>query len=97
MQFSTLVLATLAAVASASPAVRRQADCPEVDNIPVCGYSCILAAVTQIGCGVDDYACMCSKFSDLQLAAAGCVISNCGLAGAPAVLSAAQAVCDACA
>jgi fructoselysine-6-P-deglycase FrlB-like protein len=37
MQFSTLVIATLAAVASASPAVRRQAECPEVDNIPVCG------------------------------------------------------------
>jgi hypothetical protein len=37
MQFSTLIVATLAAVASAGPAVKRQADCPEVDAIPVCG------------------------------------------------------------
>ena len=59
-------------------------------------YSCILAAVTEIGCGAEDYACMCSKFSDLQLAAASCVITNCGIDGTPAVLAAAQAVCDAC-
>lgn len=39
MQFSTLIIATLAAVASASPAVKRQADCAEVDQIPECGVS----------------------------------------------------------
>jgi len=60
-------------------------------------YPCIAAAVTQIGCEVDNYTCMCSKFNDLQLAAAGCVYTNCGLEGVSAVLAAAQAVCAACA
>jgi hypothetical protein len=40
---------------------------------------------------------MCAKFSDLQTAAAGCVFTNCGIAGVSGVLSAAQAVCAACA
>ncbi|KAL2136210.1 hypothetical protein VTI74DRAFT_4840 [Chaetomium olivicolor] len=97
MQFSTLIVAALAAVASAGPAAMKRADCPEVDKIPACGYNCILAAVTDINCAVDDYACMCSKFDQLRLAAAPCVYENCGLDGTPAVLAAAQAVCDACA
>jgi hypothetical protein len=67
------------------------------DDISNQQYPCIQAAVTDIGCSADDYSCMCSKFSDLQLAAASCVITNCGLAGASAVLSAAEAVCAACA
>lgn len=58
--------------------------------------ACIKDAVTQIGCTADDYACMCSKFSELQSAAANCVVAGCGLEGALAVLSAAQAVCTAC-
>jgi hypothetical protein len=121
MQFSTLIVATLAAVASAGPAVKRQADCPEVDAIPFCGvrsltlqaqnlfresdantenqqqYPCILTAATDIGCGPEDYPCMCGKFADLRLAAAGCVLTNCGAAGVADVLAAAEAVCAACA
>ncbi|KAG7289271.1 hypothetical protein NEMBOFW57_005636 [Staphylotrichum longicolle] len=101
MQFTTFAVIALAAVASAGPAIKRQTACPEADNIPACGetrqYPCIASAVTELGCAADDYTCMCSKFNDLQLAAAGCVYSNCGLAGVSAVLSAAQAVCAACA
>ncbi|KAL2263571.1 hypothetical protein VTK26DRAFT_6219 [Humicola hyalothermophila] len=98
MQLSTLVVAALAALTSAKPAVqKRQAECPEVDNIPICGYNCILSAVVEIGCAVDDYSCMCSNFSQLRLAAAPCVYENCGLDGTPEVLAAAEAVCAACA
>lgn len=60
-------------------------------------YGCILDAVTAIGCATEDYPCMCSKFADLRLAAASCVYTNCGLAGAGPVLAAAEAVCTACA
>jgi hypothetical protein len=44
MQFSTILLATLAAVASASPMAKRD-DCPEVDNIPICGVSCLFPSL----------------------------------------------------
>ncbi|KAK4138407.1 hypothetical protein BT67DRAFT_369360 [Trichocladium antarcticum] len=97
MQFSTLIIAALAAVASASPAMEKRVPCPEIDLIPLCGYGCILDAVTAIGCATEDYPCMCSKFADLRLAAASCVYTNCGLAGAGPVLAAAEAVCTACA
>lgn len=117
MHFTTFIVATLAAVASAGPAMKRQAECPEAANIPACGVSsqtpfsgerrnsncktpqapCILAAATQIGCATNDYPCMCSKFSDLRSAAAVCVYTNCGLDGISAVLTAADAVCAACA
>ncbi|KAK3297260.1 uncharacterized protein B0H64DRAFT_391715 [Chaetomium fimeti] len=96
MQFSTLIIATLAAVVSASPAVRRQAECPQVADIPACGAPCILEAAVAVGCADTDYPCMCGKFDELQTSAASCVIDGCGIAGAPAVLTAAQAVCDAC-
>ncbi len=40
MHFSTLLLAALAAVATATPAtLTRRADCPEAEKIPVCGAS----------------------------------------------------------
>jgi hypothetical protein len=50
MHFSTLIVAALAAVASASPAIKRQAECPEVDNIPICGVSLLIIRV-QSGAG----------------------------------------------
>ncbi|KAK4149421.1 hypothetical protein C8A00DRAFT_18887 [Chaetomidium leptoderma] len=96
MQFSTFIVATLAAVASAGPTIKRQADCPEIDKIPICGYPCILTAVTAIGCEADDYACMCGKFDDLRSSAAACVVTNCSFGDSLAVVSAAQAVCAAC-
>ncbi|KAK3903647.1 hypothetical protein C8A05DRAFT_32587 [Staphylotrichum tortipilum] len=97
MRFTISLITALAALASASPALRRQASaCPEADAIPACGATCIKDAVTQIGCADADYACMCAKFSELQSAAANCVVAGCGLEGALAVLSAAQAVCTAC-
>ena len=43
MHFSALVVAALAAVASAGPAMKRQAECPEVGNIPACGVSLFLS------------------------------------------------------
>ncbi|KAL2141210.1 hypothetical protein VTI28DRAFT_2716 [Corynascus sepedonium] len=97
MQFSTLIIATLAAVASASPAVKRQADCAEVDQIPECGYQCIVDAAAGLGCAEADYTCMCGSFDELRNGAAGCVLEKCGLDGAPAVISGAEAVCAACA
>ncbi|KAL2022368.1 hypothetical protein VTK56DRAFT_5435 [Thermocarpiscus australiensis] len=96
MQFSAIIIAALAAVASAGPAFKRQAECPQVNDIPACGYPCIVSAATNIGCATDDYPCMCGRFNDLQNAAAGCAINNCGLSGALQVLAAAQAVCDNC-
>ncbi|KAJ4301964.1 hypothetical protein N0V88_002092 [Collariella sp. IMI 366227] len=97
MQFSTLIIAALAAVASAGPArMSPRVDCPEVDDIPLCGYPCIEAAATAINCATDDYPCMCASFAELRLAAAACVYENCGLDGTPAVLAAAEAVCAAC-
>lgn len=39
MHFTTFAVLTLAAVASASPAIKRQTACPEADNIPACGVS----------------------------------------------------------
>ena len=43
MHFSALVVAALAAVASAGPAMKRQAECPEVGDIPACGVSLFLS------------------------------------------------------
>ncbi|KAK4170659.1 hypothetical protein QBC36DRAFT_296087 [Triangularia setosa] len=99
MQFSTLLVTALAAVATASPALRRrQADCPEVDAIPACGLQCIYTAAEGLGCPDNtDYACMCGQWDALRSNAAGCVISSCGLLNAMTVLNAVQAVCDACA
>ncbi|KAL2166755.1 hypothetical protein VTG60DRAFT_2239 [Thermothelomyces hinnuleus] len=97
MQFSTVVVAALAAVASASPVLKRQAACPEVDQIPECGYDCIVNAAAGLGCQADDYKCMCDQFDALRSSAATCVLSNCGLDGALEVISAAEAVCAACA
>ncbi|GAB1314651.1 hypothetical protein MFIFM68171_04861 [Madurella fahalii] len=97
MQFSTIFIAALAGLASAGPAVKRQNDCPEVDAIPLCGYPCILAAASSIGCATDDYQCMCGQFAELRLAAASCTYTNCGIEGTQAVLEAAEAVCAACA
>ncbi|KXX73377.1 DNA-directed RNA polymerase subunit beta' [Madurella mycetomatis] len=97
MQFSTIFVVAFAGLASAGPALKRQNDCPEVDDIPLCGYPCILAAASDIGCAADDYSCMCGQFDELRLAAASCTIENCGIEGVQAVLDAAEAVCAACA
>ncbi|KAK4455303.1 hypothetical protein QBC34DRAFT_432657 [Podospora aff. communis PSN243] len=99
MRFSTIAAAAFAALASASPVAKRQdhPTCPQVADIPACGYDCIFNAFTDLGCASDDYACGCSSFSELRSKAAGCVIGACGLTGALGVLSAAEAVCKACA
>ncbi|KAK4118761.1 hypothetical protein N657DRAFT_694194 [Parathielavia appendiculata] len=98
MRFSTLIIITaLGVAASAGPLSKRQTECPEASNIPACGLPCIQSAATAVGCAVDGYACMCSKFDALRLAAAPCAVSNCGMAGVPALLAAAEAVCAACA
>ena len=40
MHFSTLILTTVAALATATPAtLTRRADCPEAEKIPLCGAS----------------------------------------------------------
>ncbi|KAK3306259.1 uncharacterized protein B0T15DRAFT_223147 [Chaetomium strumarium] len=97
MHFSTILIATLAAAVSAGPTMKRQAACPEVDNIPACGYPCIADAVAAVGCAETDYSCMCGNFDTVQSGATSCVLANCDLTNALAVLSAARAVCDACA
>ncbi|KAK4194539.1 hypothetical protein QBC40DRAFT_259921 [Triangularia verruculosa] len=98
MQLSTVLVSALAAVASASPALRaRQADCPEVNAVPTCGRPCIYNAAATLGCPDNtDYACMCGQWDALRSAAAGCVITNCGILNALTVLNAVQAVCNAC-
>jgi hypothetical protein len=40
---------------------------------------------------------MCGNFDAVRSGATSCVLANCDLTNALAVLSAAQAVCDACA
>ncbi len=47
MQFSTLVLTTLATLAAATPLSKR-ADCPEADNIPLCGVSPLPSLVAKL-------------------------------------------------
>ncbi|KAK5657402.1 hypothetical protein OQA88_2972 [Cercophora sp. LCS_1] len=96
MHFPTIIVAALAAVVSAGPVAKRQDACPQVADIPACGVTCIVNAFVQLGCGEEDYVCACSNFDSLRSAAAGCVIGACGLFGAGSVLTAAQAVCDAC-
>jgi hypothetical protein len=39
MHFSTILITALAAAVLAGPTMKRQAACPEVDNIPACGVS----------------------------------------------------------
>ncbi|KAL2152231.1 hypothetical protein VTH82DRAFT_5415 [Thermothelomyces myriococcoides] len=97
MHFSTIAVAALAAVASASPTIKRQAECPEADQIPECGYDCIVNAAADLGCQAEEYKCMCDQFEALQSAAATCVLTNCGIDEALNVISAAEAVCAACA
>lgn len=74
MKYTTIVLATLAAVVSA-----------QTDNIPSCAQPCIDAAVTGVTtCGETDYACQCTTANQnlIQNNATSCVLSACGAAAA---------------
>lgn len=64
MQFSAIFIAALAGLASAGPAVKRQNDCPEVDDIPLCGVSLepsrnIDATAPDRTCTVSLHSCRC--------------------------------------
>lgn len=46
-------------------------------SVPRCALPCLKDAARAIGCGPDDYKCMCKKPEELANAAAMCVLSEC--------------------
>ncbi|KAF7927371.1 uncharacterized protein EAE97_010046 [Botrytis byssoidea] len=95
MKFSyAAIVLGAASVVSAQSAACTAA----VAAVPACGASCINTAAATY-CTAGDYACECAAatFSKIESDATNCVITNCGATVGLQVLSAANAVCTACA
>ncbi|KAB5550888.1 hypothetical protein GE09DRAFT_1189930 [Coniochaeta sp. 2T2.1] len=69
MKYSAVIVAALAAVASAQ----------DISIFPECSLPCILDAIsTATSCQATDYACVCANMDALTAAATGCVVEKCG-------------------
>ena len=69
MKYSAVIVAALAAVASAQ----------DISIFPECSLPCILDAVSSATtCTATDYACICKNMDALTAAATGCVVDKCG-------------------
>ena len=69
MKYSAVIVAALAAVASAQ----------DISIFPECSLPCILDAVSSATtCQATDYACICKNMDALTAAATGCVVDKCG-------------------
>ncbi|KAK3496061.1 hypothetical protein B0T13DRAFT_511909 [Neurospora crassa] len=90
MKFTTIALTLFSAIAMAQ-------NCPQATLMPACATPCISSAASAVGCNGADYACQCSKSAQLVASAQGCVLGGCGIEAAPTVISAASAICSACA
>ncbi|KAB5576043.1 hypothetical protein GE09DRAFT_1053496 [Coniochaeta sp. 2T2.1] len=69
MKYSAVIVAALAAVASAQ----------DISIFPECSLPCILDAISKAtSCQATDYACVCKNMDALTAAATGCVVEKCG-------------------
>ncbi|OIW29437.1 hypothetical protein CONLIGDRAFT_680286 [Coniochaeta ligniaria NRRL 30616] len=70
MKYSAVIVAALAAVASAQ----------DISIFPACSLPCITDAISSAtNCSATDYACVCSNMDALTAAATGCVVDKCGI------------------
>ncbi|KAM7207876.1 hypothetical protein V8F20_001670 [Naviculisporaceae sp. PSN 640] len=92
MKFAQVLLAAFSASLSMA-----DFDCPATSSLPQCGIGCLIEAAIDVGCGVEDIACQCSSTSQLEAAAATCIVQSCTNEGEiEGVTSAAQAICQEC-
>lgn len=68
MQFSTTIsmLAVLTAFASAQTASQNATAAALAAQVPECARACDDAAITKVGCNLDDYSCHCAHGSQLS-------------------------------
>lgn len=78
MKYSAVIVAALAAVASAQ----------DISIFPSCSLPCILNAIsTATNCQATDYPCVCKNMDALTAAATSCVVQACGIDVATGMLS----------
>ncbi|KAL2117990.1 hypothetical protein VTJ04DRAFT_7650 [Mycothermus thermophilus] len=83
MQFTKVILAALATVASANVINARQGGCG-IGTLPQCARTCMNEVAPQMGCGNNDPKCLCKDLNKLKVVGRDCAIRECG-GSAPAL------------
>ncbi|KAI0391234.1 hypothetical protein F5Y17DRAFT_20863 [Xylariaceae sp. FL0594] len=79
MQFATLALSFLAAMAAAQDANNNSTSLPDlVAQLPTCAIPCFNTGAESAGCATTDFDCLCTRGKDQIIASAGpCVFKDC--------------------
>jgi cell division septation protein DedD len=85
MKFSLAV-----ALAAATSYVSAQ----DLSSIPSCALSCLVPAVSSVGCSPTDFKCSCGKSSQLNAAAAPCIQSACSASDQTKANTALEDICS---
>lgn len=80
----TLTFITIVALATAQ----------SIDALPPCSLSCFATHVPETGCGLTDFACSCSKSSELTPKLTPCVQAACALEDQGKVVAALEKICN---
>ena len=73
---SSLVISAIALAASAQTAQQNASAAAIAAMIPACARPCDDSAITQVGCGLTDYACHCAHGTQLAALIPTCLTSN---------------------
>ena|ERR1700759_2049473 len=74
--FSSLVIGAFALAVSAQTAQQNSSAAAIAAKIPACARPCDDTAITQVGCGLTDYACHCAHGTQLAALIPPCLTSN---------------------